>query len=158
MSDDRLNVQVALDQLYVELYRRLSNPNSQDKIAQEFQWRCKRDGAPVEAHSVTKNTNHKRTCNPSTCDDCGAPMPIPYEGDGGSTYCAKCAGAVETPKMSKRSDARWWSGVPMTDKDVLECAITGGWTPSKENSVSDAINFLAKNGHKIYKLKPTNDK
>ncbi len=42
------------------------------------------------------NPDEKLPDDISTCDDCGAPMPIAYEGDGGSTYCAKCAG-VESP-------------------------------------------------------------
>jgi len=38
-----------LDQLYAEVYRRLSNPNSPNEMAQEFQRRCKKAGVPPEA-------------------------------------------------------------------------------------------------------------
>lgn len=38
-----------LDQLYAEVYRRLSNPNSPNEMAQEFQKRCKKAGVPQEA-------------------------------------------------------------------------------------------------------------
>ncbi len=38
-----------MDQLYAEVYRRLSNPNSPNEMAQEFQRRCKKAGVPQEA-------------------------------------------------------------------------------------------------------------
>ncbi len=38
-----------LDSLYEEIFRRLRNPNSTDRIAQDFQARCKKLGVPPEA-------------------------------------------------------------------------------------------------------------
>jgi hypothetical protein len=38
-----------LDTLYTEIYRRLSNINSTDPLAQEFQKRCEKEGVPKEA-------------------------------------------------------------------------------------------------------------
>ncbi len=38
-----------LDSLYEEIFRRLRNPNSTDRIAQDFQERCKKLGVPPEA-------------------------------------------------------------------------------------------------------------
>lgn len=40
---------VQMDKLYQEIWRRLSNPNSTDERAVEFQRRCKNDGVPIEA-------------------------------------------------------------------------------------------------------------
>ena len=49
-----------MDTLYGEVYRRLSNPNSPDEMAQEFQRRCKRAGVPVEALGRVKRIEATR--------------------------------------------------------------------------------------------------
>jgi hypothetical protein len=42
----------------------------------------------------------------------------------------------------------------MTDNDVIGCALFEGWKPGTENSVRDAVAFLAGNGHKLYEILP----